>query len=190
MNRTTLSVLLAAALACAGLAASCTGPSPWLRTQRELRSLQDAAIRARELATDPGTRARLAACATSALAGIQRADDYLAAAEKLRQAKRAGAAIPELEDSAREALRRAERAEKEAHRDCVRAGVSGVPLREEALDGGSEPGSDVSTAHVDAAASPAEALDGGSGPAPATAPASAPALVHPATQPVPDGGGS
>ena len=131
--------ILYAALLAFGLIAlpGCAGPSPWLKPQGELLQLERQARDAHLLASDPRTRAALALCVTSAQEGVHAIDDLLQALEKLRQAKKAGAAIPELERSVARATSDAEDAEAQARLDCGRAGVR-RSRRVVAVDGGAD----------------------------------------------------
>lgn len=153
------------------LLSSCAGPSPWLRPQGELVQLERQAAGALQLATEARTRAALSLCVTSAQAGVHAIDKLLGEQEKLRQAKRAGAAIPELERSVARATTDAGDAEAQARTDCRRAGVTATAVRAERADGG--PAADLGSAP---AAAPAGSLPSPhQPPAPADLGATAPA---------------
>lgn len=133
-------VLFVAALVSVTAWSSCAGPSPWLRPQGELVQLERQAAGAKALATDGRTRAALDLCITSAQAGVHAIDRLLGEQEKLRQAKRAGAAIPELERSVARATTDAGDAEAQARTDCRRAGVTATAVRAERATGGADGG--------------------------------------------------
>ena len=123
-------------VACLSLFWACAGLSRWLTVQRELRELQAVARQALSLASDPRTVRLLELCASSAMRGVQRADEHLQADEKLRRARQQGVVIPELEQASRVALQAAKDAEKQARHDCSVAGVSGRDRASAAEDAG------------------------------------------------------
>src|SRR5690349_11940287 len=112
--RSTATVLMGAVLS---LSVGCS-ENAWVRVERELRGFQVQAKAAVDLATDPRTKALFGLCADSALRGIQKADDYLQVSERLRQAKKQGISIPELEKAVAIAASEAEDAEAIARKDC------------------------------------------------------------------------
>ena len=138
-------VLFFAVLAGVTAWASCAGPSPWLRPQGELVQLERQAAGAKALATDGRTRAALDLCITSAQAGVHAIDALLGEQEKLRQAKKQGAAIPELERAVARATTDADDAESQARTDCRRAGVTASAVRAPAPDGAADGGAAVPT---------------------------------------------
>lgn len=171
-----LTLLLAAALIL-----GCAGPSPWLRPQGELLQLERQAAGALQLASEPRTRGALGLCVLSAQAAVRSIDRLLQEQEKLRQARKAGAAIPELERSVARATTDAEDSEAQARTDCRRAGVSLTTVEPAAVDGGADAAPPApSTATSSPTTGPAPAL-----PSPHQPPAAAAA---PAPPPVPDGG--
>lgn len=153
---------------------SCAGPSPWLRPQGELVQLERQAAGAKGLATDLRTRAGLDLCILSAQAGVHAIDRLLGEQEKLRQARKLNAAIPELERSVAVATTEAEEAEARARTDCRRAGVSLTAVRAPAApDGGA---GDAGPAPHDAAPAPPGTPSPGTLPSPHQPPAAAPDL--------------
>lgn len=105
-------------LIAAGLLLGCATESPWLRPQRELLAMAKQADAAIDLASDVRTRAALQLCAVSAAQGVERIKLLMQQQEKLRQSKRQGVAVPELERQVAIATSEAEDAEATARKDC------------------------------------------------------------------------
>lgn len=128
ISRALLGALLLAAALGGALSACEPAKSAWLRPQGELVQLARAAGEAKPLATDLRTLAALDLCITSAQKGVHSYDELLQAEEALRQAKRKGVEIPELQDRVKQATRQALAAEAAARKDCAGAGVRAVAL--------------------------------------------------------------
>jgi len=149
------------------LLSACSSQSPWVRVAHQMRALQGSAHDALPLALDPHTKRLIERCSTSSLRAIQAAEDALLSDEKWRQAKKKGYNLPELRDGATAALRDAELAQRDAVRDCDRAGIdpsikySAPDLRPPGIsDGGMDGAPHVST---DAGTTPPPAHDAGGG---------------------------
>ena len=130
--------------------------SAWLRVQKDLRGFQKQANAAIDFATDPRTKALFGLCADSALKGIQKADDYLKVAERVRQAKKQGISIPELDRALAQAMSEAEDAEATARKDCATAKVSAPAPVAPATALDAAPASDLSHP-ADSSATPTDA---------------------------------